>query len=102
MAAIISQTILGGWLFLSAFMWPHDDGQFMLAVVGGFLGCLFSAIALFKGKQDMRNGLLGGWLVFGALALPAQSRISSANHVIVGLALLLFSQIEAVSPRRLQ
>jgi hypothetical protein len=49
--------------------------------------------------EDRKEGVAG---VSCALFFPAQSRISSANHVIVGLAMLLFSQIDLVSSRPLQ
>jgi hypothetical protein len=99
MAAIISQMALAIWLLASAFMWPHSDGQLMLALVGGLLGVLLSSVALMRGKQGVHIGLLGGWLLFGALSFSEQSRLSCANHVIVGVGMLLLSQIESTSRR---
>jgi hypothetical protein len=91
MPALLSLFLLGAWLLVSGFLWPHSEEQLLLAVVGGSIAMLLSLLGLFRREVTGRLRLTAWWLMSGALFLPAVSQLSVANHIIVGLGVLAFS-----------
>jgi hypothetical protein len=93
MSTLLSETILATWLFLSAFLWPHSNGQFIVAVVGGGLCTGYALRSALLNRQDGRLAAVAVWVLVGAFILPAVNRMTVANHAIVAGALLALAGI---------
>jgi hypothetical protein len=91
MGARVLNAVLGVWLFVSVFLWPHSAAQRNNAWVVGIVA-VTAALAGLRGVGWGRrvNALLGGWLIVSALFLPRASMWTFWNHVAVGFGLVLF------------
>lgn len=93
--------VLGLWLFISAFLWPHLSSQKANALVVGALAIVFAGIAAFKDpRARYLNAVLGAWLAVSTYALPALSKASRWNDLFVAFAMLACA-IAPLEPRRL-
>ncbi len=91
MAARTINLLLGIWLFISAFVWPHDAAQMTNTWILGVLCVIFALIAMRVERVRFLNTLLAIWLFISAFALPAQSRATVWNNVLVAIAVFLIS-----------
>jgi len=87
----ISLALLGVWLVVSVFLWPHSSGQAALAILGGVLLALLGLLHL-RGWQRSEFMILAVsvWLGVGAIVLPERSPISVFNHLLAAAAALVF------------
>ena len=87
----ILDLLLGGWLLISAFVWPHTRTQLNNALI---LGVVVMAVAAFRmvapGTRPL-NALAGFWLFVSAQALPSMTAATAVNNVLVGLAIFVVS-----------
>jgi hypothetical protein len=91
--------LVGGWLFLSAFLWPHSMEQMLNA---GLVGALTVALAISSrapGNAWVRRviAVVATWLLLSTLVLPA-GPLTLANHLLVSV--LLFCVAAEPSPLR--
>ncbi|MGK4003067.1 SPW repeat protein [Sorangium sp. So ce1036] len=82
---------LGIWLFISAFLWPHSQGQFTNTWVVGALCVLFALIALRAPKVRYLNTILAIWLFVSAWGIPALSAGTVWNNALVAVGILIVS-----------
>lgn len=103
MSARVSNMVLGVWLVLSAYLWRHSAPMLVNAVLVGSLVVAFAILAA-QGLTWARhlNTAVAIWLFVSALFLPRLSTASVVNHLIVALAILLFSLMPTVRARRLR
>jgi len=88
-AARIGNAILGGWLFVSAFLWRHSvEHMINDALVGAI--ALSAALAALYVRPQLRvvNVLLSIWLFVSLFVLPAPGVATLFNDLFV--ATLLF------------
>lgn len=96
----VASIILGVWLFISAFLWPHTYDQMTNSWILGVLCVAFGLIAMRIPEVRYLNGLLAIWLFISAWVLPT-STDTRWNHVIVAIALFLVSLAPGyASPRQ--
>jgi hypothetical protein len=89
---IVSAAVVGGWLQLSIFLWPHSFGQTALALVGGILFIVLAALRLRQWRWAAASLItVSIWLGAGALLLPWQNPLSVANHLLASAAVLAFT-----------
>jgi hypothetical protein len=98
--------VLGVWLFVSAFIWPHSQAQFTNSWILGIIAVAASLVALSVPAVRFVNTLLGAWLFISAWALPRVTGGTAWNDVIVGAAIFIVSLVGArtsmTGPARLQ
>lgn len=87
---------LGVWLFISAFIWPHNYSQFTNSWVVGVLCVGFALIAMYAPAARYLNAALAVWLFVSAFALPVISRATIWNNVLVAVAMFVVSLLPAV------
>lgn len=93
--------ILGIWLFISAFVWPHTSAQMTNTWILGVLAVVFALIAWFAAPPArFLNTLLAIWLFISAWALPRVSVGTVWNNVIVAILLFIFSLVPGATPTR--
>jgi hypothetical protein len=88
MAARTINILLGIWLFISAFAWPHDLAQRTNSWICGVLCVAFALLALRVPRARWLNLILGGWVFVSAFFL-GQSHGTLWNNVLVGVAVVL-------------
>jgi hypothetical protein len=89
----IVNIILGVWLFLSAFLWPHNQAQLTNTWIVGVLCVIFALIAMAVPWVRYLNTLLAIWLFISAWALPMTNAGTIWNNVLVAIAMFIASLI---------
>jgi hypothetical protein len=100
----IANTVLGLWLFVSAFAWPHTRAQAVNeALVGLFIAV--TAIAGWAERSRTRlhllNAALGFWVLVSIVGFPPASTATAINSAIVGVlvfAIALFPRSGGAEP----
>ncbi|MDB4935509.1 MAG: hypothetical protein JWP87_2481 [Labilithrix sp.] len=84
-----SNAILGIWLIVSVYLWPHITRQVTNAWVVGVLTIVFAAIAAFVApRARFANTALGIWLVFSTFVTGTISAATLWNDIFVGALML--------------
>lgn len=92
--ARIVNIILGVWLVISAFAWPHSPSQMTNTWVMGALAVVFALIAMFASPQARHlNTAVAVWLFISAFALPSISRGTVWNNVVVSIVMFACSLV---------
>jgi hypothetical protein len=84
-AARISNIVLGGWLFVSAFLWTHTPTDRVSSWVVGLAIVAFAVIATTIPAARWVNRALAVWVFISAFALPHLHAGTRWNEVIVAL-----------------
>jgi SPW repeat len=90
--------VLGIWLFISAFVWPHDHAQMTNTWILGVLAVIFSLVAMRVQAVRYVNTLLSIWLFISAFALPHLHRGTVWNNALVAL-VMFFVSLQSFEPR---
>lgn len=88
--------LLGVWLFISAFLWPHAPPELTNTWILGALCVVFAFVALSVDWFRFFNTALAIWLFISAFALPTVSRGTVWNNALVAIAIFLLSLAPAV------
>ena len=99
MSSRVVTLILGVWLFISAFLWPHTASQMTNTWILGVLCVVFAFLATSVQWFRFLNTALAVWLFISAFALPSLSRGTVWNNALVAIAIFVFSLIPAVPAR---
>jgi hypothetical protein len=92
-AAVIA-IVLGVWLFLSAFLWPHEPAQQTNTWISGVLCALFALIALSAPRVQYLNTALAIWIFISSWAIPASPLGGTLwNNTLVAVVLFILSLI---------
>ncbi len=93
--------ILGVWLFISAFVWPHTAAQRTNTWILGVLAVIFALIALSTPPARWLNTALSIWLFISVWALPHQNIATQWNNALVAIAIFLLSLVPGQGERTL-
>jgi hypothetical protein len=77
--------ICGDWLFVSAFVWTHQHGEFLNAVIVGSAMVLVAVVSMWRLAFLYTNALLSIWLFVSAWTLPLTAVETFWNHLLVSL-----------------
>ncbi len=91
-ARVIS-ILLGVWLFISAFIWPHTTELMYDSWICGALAVIFGAVAMRIPQARYLNTLLAVWVFITAFAFPSISVGTIWNNVLVSVALFISSLV---------
>jgi hypothetical protein len=83
--------VLGTWLFISAFAWPHGQAQLTNTWVMGVIVVVAAVISLRVPAARYVQTIVGAWLIISAFALPRASYGTTWNNFIVGLLIAVLS-----------
>lgn len=89
----VLNVILGIWLFVSAFIWPHTAAEMTNTWILGVLCVVFAVIAMAVPQARYLNTALAIWLFISAWALPTVSAGTVWNNVLVAIAIFVASLI---------
>lgn len=92
MTPTVITVLLGVWMFISAFLWPHSAAQFNNAWIVGVLVVTFGLVAM-RGKLwgHYANVALGAWLLLSSFFLPTRAAATFWNHVLVGVVVFVLA-----------
>jgi hypothetical protein len=96
MDLLLFNAVLGAWLFLSAFLWPHSQPALVNAWVVGALLTGAGALAGRSAKARAFCGALALWLVVSAFFIPKLTEFTFWHDAAIGLAALVIT----FKPRR--
>ena len=83
--------ILGLWLVVSAFAWPHSSAQFTNIWLMSLIAALSAAVAIGAPIFRFVNTFVGVWLAVSVYALPRLSSGTAMNNVVAGLLIAIVS-----------
>ena len=89
--ARIVNIVLGIWLFISAFIWPHAYAQMTNTWICGVLCVAFAVIAMRVPEARYLNTILAVWLFISVWALPSISVGTQWNNAIVAIVIFFVS-----------
>ncbi len=95
----ITNLVLGAWLFLSTFLWPHTSAQATNSWLCGALIMVFAALSNRYANARYANAALGVWLFISVWALATRTPATFWNNLLVGVA-VFFVSLMGVMPRR--
>jgi len=90
-SARIINVILGIWLVISAFVWPHTYAQTTNTWIVGALVVAFSLVAMRVPEVRYLNTVLAVWLFISVWALPTMTMGTTWNNAIVAIAVFFVS-----------
>jgi hypothetical protein len=100
MSARAANLVFGGWLFVSAFVWPDTRPQFFNAILVSILVVILTpATGRARWPWYLTAGL-GAWSVLSAVLLRRLRVVTYWNHGFVGLGLLLVAAVRLLRARR--
>lgn len=91
--ARIVNVVLGIWLFVSAFVWPHNHAQMTNTWILGVLTVIFAVVAMRVPQVRYLNSLLAVWLFISAFALPRMHGGTVWNNALLGLVIFFLSLV---------
>lgn len=83
--------VIGVWLFLSAFFWPHTASQYTNTWIMGIITVAVALISVGAPGFRFVNTAVGVWLIISAFALPSMTAATRWNNFIVGIVVGLLS-----------
>ena len=96
----VVNAVLGLWLFISAFIWPHTLAQHTNTWICGVLCVVFALIGLAAPAARYLNTILAIWLFISAWALPTVNAGTIWNNVLVAIAIFVVSLVPSAPEDR--
>src|SRR5581483_9557934 len=85
--------LVGVWLFISAFVWPHSAPQYANTWIMGIITVAVALIAIGSPGVRFVNTAVGIWLIISTFALPSISVATRWNNFIVGIVVGILSLV---------
>lgn len=89
MTARIVNVLIGTWLFLSAFGWPHSPAQGMTALVCGALTLLTALLSIYYPRVRYLTALIAVVLFVGSLATAGRYDRTFWHNAVVAIAIFV-------------
>ncbi len=86
-------TLLGIWLFVSAFVWEHTTAERTNTWILGILCVAFAAAAMRTPLARWLNTALAIWLFISVWALPHDNVATMWNNALVAIAVFVLSLV---------
>ena len=85
--------LIGIWLFISAFVWPHTMGQQTNTWILGVLIALASAWAMFAPTARYFDTIFAIWLFISTLVIAHQTAGTMWNNLIAAIVVFVLSLV---------
>jgi hypothetical protein len=85
--------VLGGWLLVSAFLWPHSAPQFRNSWSVGALCLVVAFLARLVPIVRHCNTALGLWLFFSTIGFTRATGYTLWHNLLVAVAILALSRV---------
>jgi len=80
--------VLGAWLLVSAFMWPHAEAQFIFTIIVGAVLTIVSPFEVGSPRVRLINTAAGAALIIAAVVLPRTTIVTLWHNVLLGFIVL--------------
>jgi hypothetical protein len=87
MTARIFNVLIGTWLFLSAFAWPHNSAQGFTALICGALTVLFTLATTYAAGARYLTALTAAVLFMAAVAFRTRWDATFWHNAIIAVAI---------------
>ncbi|HMF44081.1 MAG TPA: hypothetical protein VKQ32_25580 [Polyangia bacterium] len=94
MTARIFNVLIGAWLFLSAFAWPHTHGQKLAAMIVGALTVVLSLAASYIGGLRYLIAVMAVMLFVMAVTGTSHWNVTLWHNAIVALAIFVAALLD--------
>jgi hypothetical protein len=91
--ARIVNLVLGIWLFISAFVWPHTTAQMTNTWILGVLTVIFALVAMRFPPVRYLNTILAIWLFISAFALHRLNNGTVWNNALLAIVIFFLSLV---------
>jgi hypothetical protein len=88
MTARIFNILMGLWLFVSAFVWPHGRAQIAFTAICGALTALFAALTSYNRRSRYVTAAVGALVVVLAFAMHPLGSGTFWHNAIVGVSIV--------------
>jgi hypothetical protein len=85
--------LIGIWLFISAFAWPHTMGEQTDTWIVAVLMVIVSILAMFAPQARFINTVLAIWLFVSTLVIPHGNAATLWNNCIVAIVVFALSLV---------
>jgi hypothetical protein len=89
MSARIFNVLLGTWLFLSAFGWPHTPAQGMTALICGALTMLTALVSIFYPRVRYLTAIVAVVLFVGSLATAGRYDRTFWHNAVIAIGIFV-------------
>jgi hypothetical protein len=100
--ARLTNLVLGGWLFVSAFLWPHSRHMQTNTWMVGMLIATFAALASALPQVRRLNTVLAAWLFVSTLVVARGQPATLLNNGLVAIAVFGLSLVGPTAIRRIR
>lgn len=83
--------VVGVWLFISAFIWPHSQAQMTNTWIVGLLAVVFAIAAMRAEQARYLNTILAVWLFISVWALPSLNLGTMWNNALAAIVMFFAS-----------
>jgi hypothetical protein len=91
--ARFANIVVGAWLFISAFIWPHSAPARMNTWIVGALCAIFAVAALRSPPVRWLNTVLAIWLFFSVFSIYHLSGGTFWNNLIAAIVMFIASLV---------
>jgi hypothetical protein len=95
MTVRIFGVLIGVWLFISNFAWPHTHAESAVTLAGALLAVVFSVLAIFARNARFATAGVGVALFASALLVSTRGSATMWNNAIFGIAIFLAGVLDA-------
>jgi hypothetical protein len=96
MVARLTNLMLGLWLFLSAFSWPHPGASGFITWTAGLLIACVSILTMAFPAARWANVVLGLWVMVAAFIFH-QDNATLWNNLVVGLCVFIAAPVHTLA-----
>ncbi len=97
--ARVVNCLIGIWLIISAFVWPHNNAEQLDTWILGIWIAAFSLMALRQPAARWLNTLAAIWLFFSTLAIHRTQPATTWNNVIAAIVVFALSLVGVTGSR---
>lgn len=95
-----ANAMVGAWLFISAFAWPHADASRTNTWVIGLIAVIVSLWAVATPAVRYVNTAVAVWLFFTTITFPHILAATTWNNVIAAVVIFMLSLVPSRRPGR--
>lgn len=88
-----ANVVIGLWLFISAFAWPHSSAQLLNTLLVGLVIAVVAFIGMRAAQLRFVNTAVSIWLFISAFALPTLMIGTTWNNALVAIATFVLSLV---------
>jgi hypothetical protein len=92
----VVNVVIGVWLFISAFIWPHTEAQMTNTWICGVLCVVFALVGMVVPWVRYLNTILAIWLFISAWAIPSAHPGTIWNNVLCAIAIFIVSLVPSM------